>query len=383
MSFEQTQGLILAVGIAAVILLNKTIAKYLWNHTVKRVTGWGCSVCLLICSQCAIAILVLVIQFVSALNQHQEDLNDLDDSKIRIDDLKLQVEEQSNTLVQNKAQLASMSETLHQTETALANANESLSEQSRSLNSVLFNVETSFSGKERFALAIRDLERLVCDAASSTGFESLICDEGVAVYWFDSKTENITGFHLYTNADINRILSGDPLGQRLFNADGSVVLKKNEELGIALRQILLKKTYAQSNNPIEQDRATESILHEIEVILRYVYRASSIQIEPFYHGRGKRYTPTGSYAVSFSYIVNPFAKERRIRSVGNLDLELTASFLQSLHDVTLAEFSSRVITELRKRNLEPKVTVSDIKALTNLRKQKEATLHDPFATHPK
>ena len=105
--------------------------------------------------------------------------------------------QEANSLIQSQTELLKKQE-------------QSMFEQSRIIGSISFNTHTSFEGKLRFLNCFRNLARLAKFNVDGTHFEGLICDDGVAIYWFNASTEDMTGFHFFTNSELNRILAGLP-----------------------------------------------------------------------------------------------------------------------------------------------------------------------------
>ena len=128
-------------------------------------------------------------------------------------------------------------------------------------------------------------------------------------------------------------------------------------------------------------RAEAQVLHEIEVILRYVYRAEDVNFSPMFFTSNSKEplgVPTGSYALTFRYAVNPFASAKQYRSISWGDIEISKTFLDSLYGVTMAQFSERIIENFRSNRLEPKVRVKDIRILKQKAKTKAWRNNSPF-----
>ena len=251
-----------------------------------------------------------------------------------------------------------------------------LYDQTRQLNSVLYNIETSIEGKQRFLKPFKNLARAAKIDTSLTGFEGLVCDDGVALYWFDSETEQITGFHFFSNAEINNVLRGVSLGSPLVDKTENPAIGNATELSIALRSYLFSETPTKGDNPLDRKRNEEEVLSEVETVLRYVYRAEDIRILPY--RREVLGKPTGSFSLSFSYVVNPYAETVRTRSIGPTDLELTGEFMDSLYGLAKATVSERIIAYFRRHCLEPKVRVDDLRLLHTMRAREDQIIHSPF-----
>lgn len=302
-------------------------------------------------------------------------------------DAKATNQELQKTLAEANKQILSQTERLEAQEKMLVEQKASLVyqqnlmiEQAKSVGSVLFNTETSFEGKERFLRSFSSLADRAKINTLVTGFEGLICPDGVAMYWFDSRTETITGFYFFTNAEINRILSGIPVTDDI-GENGKLIIKNDTELSKVFTECLFRKTPTASENIINAKRAEAQVLHEIEVILRYVYRAENVNFSPMFFSSNSKEplgVPTGSYALTFRYAVNPFASAKQYRSISWGDIEISKTFLDSLYGVTMAQFSERIIENFRSNRLEPKVRVKDIRILKQKAKTKAWRNNSPF-----
>ena len=251
-----------------------------------------------------------------------------------------------------------------------------LYDQTRQLNSVLYNIETSIEGKQRFLKPFKNLARAAKIDTSLTGFEGLVCDDGVALYWFDSETEQITGFNFFSNAEINNVLRGVSLESPLVDKTENPAIGNATELSIALKSYLFSETPTKGDNSFDRKRNEEEVLSEVETVLRYVYRAEDIRIRPY--RREVLGKPTGSFSLSFSYVVNPYAETVRTRSIGPTDLELTGEFIDSLYGLAKATVSERIIAYFRRHCLEPKVRVDDLRLLHTMRAREDQIIHSPF-----
>ena len=271
-----------------------------------------------------------------------------------------QMSEQSQKLDTQKAMLADQKRQLD-------NQNRLLHEQAKSIGSVLYNTDTSLAGKERFLRGIDVLARIASVDADNTGFTGLICKDGVAVYWFDVDTETITGFHFFANAEVNRVLGGAPIGDGFIGADGVVSLDANAELAVAFRDCLFRRIPPLPENEIEAGIVRDQVLSEIKTIFKYVYRGEDVKTDPIYPSK-KNAAPSarkhlGDYVINFKYAVDPFAEQKTYIATGVFDFTLSKEFLDSLHGLTVAELSERVIEKFRAGLLEPKISVGDIKRI--------------------
>lgn len=246
---------------------------------------------------------------------------------------------------------------------------------SRSLSAISYSTRTSYAGKERFLKNFKELARVAKIDCRMTGFEGLICEDGVALFWFDSRTESITGFYFFRNDEINRILNGRALGKDFITKDGRMRLDKNQELSIAFEESLFKRMPNRSENLIESESVKDEIFGGLKTLLRYVYRAEGIRLKSICTTDRKA---TGEYSLEFRYAVNPLAKERKYRSISIFDVVITKGFIDSLYGLTNAEFSEKVIEYLRSKKVEPKIMVRDIRMLGQMRQDKEWQKNSPY-----
>ena len=305
-------------------------------------------------------------------------------------ELKSKIAEQNDAIKNQLGLLNSQSESLLAQERMLVEQQGTLGdqqkmmlEQAKSVGSVLFNTDTSFEGKERFLQSFHDFARIASIEADNTGFEGLVCDDGVALYWFDVETETITGFHFFTKSEINRILSGSPVSCGLVVKNGQYALGEDSELAIAFKECLFRRLPPLSSDPVVAEQTRQQILREIRTVLRYVYRAQGVDFKPLRApcGRGELHGRfLGDYSVWFQYVVNPNAKQKRYNSVGLFDITLSKDFLDALHGLTIAEFSEKVIERFRSSRLEPKVRVKDIRILERSRLTNEWRATSPFSS---
>ena len=294
-----------------------------------------------------------------AQRQHNEDVK-------RINELQHSLDHVSEQNARQSAMLAAQAATID--------------EQSRTIGSIAYNTRTTLEGKKRFVRCFRELTRLTKLNPDGTVFEGLICDDGVAIYWFRRDNRQMTGFHFFPNSELNRVLSGLPTDSLLFAADGSLNVDPQSELAIAFNESLFGKTPTAKGNPIEQERVLESIIEELELLLRYVYRAQSIRVEPSTTQdavtRQKRFA---GIAISFRYIVDPFADTLVERALPFPKFMFSEGFVQSLCGISKVEFSQRVIEKWRSMGVEPKIRMQDIHALNRICERKEDRRNSPFA----
>lgn len=252
---------------------------------------------------------------------------------------------------------------------------QSMFEQSRIIGSISFNTHTSFEGKQRFLNCFRNLARLAKFNVDGTHFEGLICDDGVAIYWFNASTEEMTGFHFFTNSELNRILAGLPDDSHLVGEDGGVQVRENSVLAIAMRESLFRKTPARGISPLEREVSYSCIEDELKLLFRYVYRAQFVKFADLYYKGGGL---TGEKDLVFQYYVNPFAEAPHLRTVS--DIIVRAGFLDSLYDIHKTDFSQRVIAYFRSMGIEPKLRVKDIMLLNQEVEASHRKACFPFGT---
>lgn len=270
--------------------------------------------------------------------------------------------QQANSLIQ------SQTEQLKKQELAMI-------EQSRIIGSISFNTQTSFEGKLRFLNCFRNLARLAKFNVEGTHFEGLICDDGVAIYWFGASTEEMTGFHFFTNSELNRILAGLPDDSRLVGEDGGVQVLENSILAIAMSESLFRKTPARGVSPLEREVAYSCVEDEMKLLFRYVYRAQSVKFADLYFKDGGL---TGEKDLTFQYLVNPFVPDPHLRTVS--DIIVRAWFLESLYDIPIEDFSQKVISYFRSLGIEPKLRIKDIRLLNQEVEASHRKACFPFGT---
>lgn len=281
------------------------------------------------------------------------------------------IQQAESQLQEANSQIQSQTELLKKQE-------QSMFEQSRIIGSISFNTHTSFEGKQRFLNCFRNLARLAKFNIDGTHFEGLICDDGVAMYWFNASTEEMTGFHFFTNSELNRILAGLPEDSHLVGEDGDFQVQENSVLGIAMKESLFRKTPARGDTQIEKDVAYSCIEDELKLLFRYVYRAQSVKFSDLYIEDGG---PTGEKALEFQYYVNPFAPEPRLRTINFIIV--STSFIDSLYDVHMADFSQQVIAYFRRIGIEPKLRIKDIMILNRESEASQRKTTFPFGVQEK
>ena len=246
--------------------------------------------------------------------------------------------------------------------------------ESRGFRIVEVDAPTTFDGKMRFIRCFKDLSRLTDMKTEGTCFEGLICDDGVAMYWFDVEKDLLTGFHFFPNDELNRVLSGIPLDENLLDASGRLTIAADSELAIALNESLSRRTPSFSTEAPMNERADEAVVAELTTLFRYVYRALHSEFKVAYSKKTQK--ADGTRYLTFQYFVDPFAEQPHLRTVPNI--ELSASFMQSLYGATMIEFSQRVIAGCRRRGIETKVNRTDLRRLNAVRMRDEIKANSPF-----
>ena len=258
-------------------------------------------------------------------------------------------------------------------------ANEKLkglvSDQSKSISSLVFNMETSLEGKLRFIRNFEILSSLSKFDRKLNKYHCQICDEGVLVYWFNAENDELKGFYLYTNSQINSVLTKKPLSEEFIKSEGKVYLESDTELFAAYKGVLMRKTPQKSVSTVIHLNAKEEVDRLIKNILVYGYRAipDTVSIQSWQSSETLEYT--GGRRVSFLYEVNPMRSKTK---TCNVVLDLKTSFTDSLFGITMEEFVERVISHLRYLKIDPKVTPNMV-AFLNAQKIRElGGVYSPF-----
>ena len=302
-------------------------------------------------------------------NDHKAQLQHDEDER-RINGLQCTLDNASNSLDNANSQIARQTELLSAQTITIA-------EQSRTIGAIAYNTPTTLEGKRRFIRCFRDLTRLTKLNTEGTVFEGLLCDDGVAMYWFKQAPETMTGFHFFSNSELNRVLSGLPTD--ISTKDGKLNIDSQSELAIALNESLFGKTQSATDNPIEQERVLESIIEEMKILLQYVYRAQSIQIQKVTVCDAQtRQQPFGGIVIAYRYIVDPFADTPIERALPFPTFQFSDAFLCSLCGISRVEFSHRVIEKWRSMRVEPKIKMRDIQILNRIYERKFRQRNFPF-----
>ena len=256
-------------------------------------------------------------------------------------------------------------------------ATNTIEEQRHTIGSIAENTKTTLEGKRRFIRIFHDLSRYTKIGPDGTIFEGLLCDDGVAMYWFRKDTEKMTGFHFFSDKELIRILSGLPNDAIKLSEEGKLHVAPQSQLAIALNDSILKQTPPYTPNPIEQEKALESVIEEMKVILRYVYRAHSPQFMAVGSASPSPCLLDG-VAISFKYTIDPFAAEKVEGVVPFPNFMFNGKLLQKLCGIDKATLSSLVIEESRNMGVEPKVRIRDIQSLNRMCERKANLRNSPF-----
>lgn len=288
-------------------------------------------------------------------------------------------EEQQATrgdLREAREELKSAHENIVQQNKLLVEQERSIIAQTCTIGSIAYNTRTTFGGKQRFIRCFKDLSRLTALKDEGSRFEGLVCDDGVAMYWFDPKSDLPTGFHFFPNDELNRVLSGIPIDENVVDSNGRLTIPADSELSIALNEALSRRTpsFPDSTSGPMKERADDAVIAELTTLFRYVYRAESSQF-PLAYFKGTHKTD-GTRFLMFQYLVDPFVENPHRRTVSGF--MLTPAFMKSLYGVTIADFSQLVIAECKRLGIEPKIRLSDVCQLNAARVLDERKYNSPF-----
>lgn len=335
--------------------------------SVKTFKKWGTWLILFLC---ALSCYCLWKSDYDADRRHDEDVK-------RSEGLQRALDSASNRLEYANVKIESQDEKLDAATNKIERQARIIEEQQRTIGSIACNTQATLEGKRRFIRCFRDLSRYTKLNTEGMIFEGLICDDGVAMYWFRNDTEQMTGFHFFSDAELIRILSGLPNDAIILAEEGKLHIDQQSLLAIALNDSMLKQTPSYTQNPVEQDKAMESVVEEIKVVLQYVYRARSIQSALASRASA---SPQRSNGVSFSfkYFVDPLAVEKVEGVVPFPNFTFEGEFLQGLCGIDKATLSSRVIEKGRSMGVEPKVKIRDIQSLNRIYERKARLRNSPF-----
>lgn len=343
----------------------------LWNSFPKMVRI--CVLIVLAVSPCTFGL----INGCQAQKAHEAD-------EVKIEQLQASVDKSNDAHCKTLGMLDAATNTIEQQTRKLDAATNTIEQQARkieerqrTIDSIACNTQATLEGKRRFIRSFRDLSRYTKISPDGNIFEGLICDDGVAMYWFRKDTEQMTGFHFFSEAELIRILSGLPNDTITLAGEGTLHIDSQSQLAIALNDSILKQTPSYTSNPIEQDKALESVVEEMKVVLRYVYRARSIQLQLASSTSSSPQRPNG-VSISFKYLVDPFAPEPVEGAVSFPNFIFKGEFLQGLCGIDKATLSSRVIEEARHMGVEPKVKIRDIQNLNRIYERRANLRNSPF-----
>ena len=254
-------------------------------------------------------------------------------------------------------QVATAVTQLTNAKTSLRAANEVLAAQQRSIGSLVYNIETSFEGKRRFANCFDALALL----DEQTDYKPLICDDGVAMFMFSKRDDRLTAFHFYANSEINEVLSGMPIDTELKIENGKFVIAKDSELSLALARAMERKTPNYGVDEPSHRLALKRLSEQVCVFLRYVYRAEDCRCKDAYCviGRGGK-KQWGGWHVTFEYWVSPAKVDRCRRTV---EFWMKENEVVELCGLTMRAFSEKLLAYCRSRGVEPKVRKGDVDIL--------------------
>lgn len=330
----------------------------------------------------SISVMTVVI---SAIDDRDAKKNQ-DELTKKIDSQGSSLKEQTRMISGQQEQIAAQTEILSEQQGLIKRQGQMISEQQtlmaeqqKSIGALVFTSPTSYAGKERFLRSFHDIARVAAIEAGGTGFDGFVCGDGVAIYWYDTETEVITGFHFFADAEINRTLSGIPLASSFVDKEGNLTLASDSEIAITFRECLFRRLPSRPANSIEVERTRKFIIKEIETIFRYVYRAETFSLSPlnFCDGTNAR-RPSGGYELSFSYIVNPCATKWHTRGSMLGQIRITEDMLDSWHGITMAELSERIVQMMRERGIEPKLDLKSIRMIANRRHKSSVSATSPF-----
>lgn len=235
-----------------------------------------------------------------------------------------------------------------------------VSEQSKSVNSLVFNMQTSIEGKLRFKEIFETLSLLAAWDNSQLLYCCQLCDSGVGLFWFDQGTEILKGFCFFNNSEINKILSETPIDSDFVDENGVVVVKKDSQLAAVYKQVLEQTTPIKQGVAPAQRKASLEIDSLIKELLVFVCRGKDVNVVSF--RREKTSTYSGDKRVTFVYCADPTVRDPKFRPV---QFDLSSSFMDGLYGIERRAFSERVIDELKRLKVRPMVTPSIINYFNN------------------
>ena len=221
----------------------------------------------------------------------------------------------------------------------------------------MFNLGTSDEGKRRFARCFQDLSRITKRRDNPLVYESLICENGVAVFGFaETPEEKLREFFFFTEAEVNFVLSGAPLEDHFVDNDGKVNVNAESELAI-IAQMIESKLPDWSDDELEREKALAKIDDRIKTVLRYAYRATSVNIG-WWRVEGTQ--EVYSRRVAFSYAADPLAEKPFMLWA---EIGIPKADMRALFGLSVRDFNSWLIDRLYARGIEPKVRAKDVRGM--------------------
>ena len=323
----------------------------------------------------ALSVVAIIVQGVVTWNddreadaQHKVERTDL---QTRIDDLKVRNNEIGEELTSTRNELAETRKELCTARAELAQANSNIQLQSRSIGSLVFNLGTSEEGKRRFARCFKDISLITERRDKPLVYEGLICKDGVAMFGFEQEPERLKEFYFFTESEVNYVLSGTQLEDHFINEDGKVRVRAGSELAL-ISQMIEKRLPNWCDDEIEQSKAMERIDDQMEIVLRYAYRAVNAR---FGWMRFVGTQELSSRFVAFSYAANPLAKHIHILSA---EIEIPKAGMKELFGLSIRDFNARLIDRLYANGIEPKVRARDVRGLNARLQNREQTRTSPY-----
>ncbi len=338
------------LGIAIAFLSGFLEVSELSKVTVRRLR-WA-----LLCFSVAIVLMQGVVTWRDDWAQMTQSERDRSDLQARIDDLKERNIEMRDGLTSTRAELNETRGELSLAHMELAQANSNLMMQSRSIGSLVFNLETSEEGKRRFARCFQDLSLITERRENPLMYDALICKDGVAMFGFEREPERLKQFYFFTESEVNFVLSGTPLEDHFIDADGKVRLRAGSELEI-ISQIIDSKLPDWSEDELEREKGLAKIDDRMRTVMRYVYRAVSMTTEWW---RDRKTNSPHSRRVVFSYAADPLAEKPRILTA---EIEIPMSVFRTYYGMPVREFNARIIDLFNANGIEPKVRSKDVRGI--------------------
>lgn len=255
-----------------------------------------------------------------------------------------------------RRQIETLNDQVTNAQISLRTANDILTAQQRSIGSLVYNIKTSFEGKRRFANCFDALALL----DEENDYKPLICDDGVAVFMFAKKDDQLTAFHFYANSEINEVLSGMPIGTELKIENGKFVIAKGSELALALERALERRTPRYGQDAASQRLAVKALAEQMRIFFRYVYRAENFMCSDAYRLVARDQRQWDGWRITFNYTVSPAKKDTCRRSV---EFWMKESEIVGYCGLTMREFSEKILAYCRAHDVEPKVRIGDIDSL--------------------